>query len=253
VNLQNFPRGDKVVKRAIVPRLGVLSFFDYSAIEPRLFAYYAAKMGFPEMAKMVRDGIDPYTAVAALIEQKESITPEERQHWKVFFLSLMYGGGLRTIMAQFDCNTKQARSMVNQFHENFPAVRSIQDTVARVSAQRGYILGIDGRHLHPEPHGEHKMLNKLIQGGAAGIMKQATLLVHRELQRGGLWGLTSRIISIVHDELQIDGPERDVEWLHKNVPALMVHAEVNEVVPIEVDHEVSTTNWAEKIPYDEWR
>jgi DNA polymerase I-like protein with 3'-5' exonuclease and polymerase domains len=252
VNLQNIPRSDKVVKRAIVPRLGALSFFDYSAIEPRLFAYYAAEMGFPEMAEMVRAGIDPYTAVAALIEQKEDITPEERQHWKVFFLSLMYGGGLRTIMAQFNCNTKQARSMVNQFHENFPAVRSIQDTVARVSAQRGYILGIDGRHLHPEPHGEHKMLNKLIQGGAAGIMKQATLRVHNWLVEND-HDLQSRIISIVHDELQIDGPTDDVGELHRQVPALMIHEKVNAVVPIEVDHEVSTTNWAEKIPYDEWR
>lgn len=254
MNLQNIPRSDKVVKRAIVPRLGALSFFDYSAIEPRLFAYYAAKMGFPEMATMVKDGIDPYTAVAALIEQKDNITPEERQHWKVFFLSLMYGGGLRTIMAQFNCNTKEARRMINQFHENFPAVRSIQDTVARVSAHRGYILGIDGRHLHPEPNGEHKMLNKLIQGGAAGIMKAATLRVHNWLvSRGRFPGMQSRIISIVHDELQIDGPERELHVLNDQVPKWMIHETVNEVVPIEVDHEVSTTNWAEKVPYDEWR
>jgi len=248
VNLQNIPKTDQVVKRAIVPRLGALSFFDYSAIEPRLFAYYAAKMGDPSLAKRIKDGRDPYTAIATLITEQETVTKEERQHWKVFFLSLMYGGGLRTIMAQFNCNTKEARRMINQFHENLPAVRSIQGTVARVSEQRGYIVGIDGRHLHPEPNGGHKMLNKLIQGGAAGIMKEATLRTHRHLA-----GWESQIISIVHDELQIDGPEDEVDLLNAQVPEWMVHETVNAVVPIEVDHEVSTTNWADKIPYTDWK
>lgn len=275
MNLQNIPRTDKTIKRAIIPKLGALSFFDYSAIEPRLFAYYAAKMGYPEMAKMVNDGIDPYTAVAKLIEQRDDITPEERQHWKVFFLSLMYGGGAKTIQLQFNCDRKQAKKMIDQFHGNFPAVRGLQDTVGRVAARRGYIVGIDGRHLHPEPYGEHKMLNKLIQGGAAGIMKQAIVRVHNALSSKSMHIGTgtrptdpdislpqhvnlmqqprSQIISVVHDELQIDGPKYELQFLNNMVPRLMVHPEVNHVVPIEVDHEVSTTSWADKIPYDEWR
>jgi DNA polymerase-1 len=250
MNFQNIPRDDKTIKRAIIPVLGALSFFDYSAIEPRLFAYYAAKMGDPDLAKMVKDGIDPYTAVAMLIAQKDNITREERQHWKVFFLSLMYGGGLKTIKKQFGCTQAEARKMVNQFHKNLPAVRSLQDTVGRVSARRGYVVGIDGRHLHPEPFGEHKMLNKLVQGGAAGIMKQAIVRVHGSLK---IEGYESRIVSVVHDDLWIDGPHHEVMSLHERVPSLMIHEEVNEVVPIEVEHEVTTTNAAEKQPYDEWR
>jgi len=275
MNFQNIPRDDKTIKRAIIPKLGALSFFDYAAIEPRLFAYYAELMGHPSMAQMVRDGIDPYSAVARLIEQKESVTKEERQHWKVFFLSLMYGGGAKTIQLQFGCSKKQAFAMIDQFHENFPAVRALQDTVARVSKSRGYIVGIDGRHLHPEPWGEHKMLNKLIQGGAAGIMKQAIVSVHRALSTDSLIVGTgsrapdpsdtlpthvtlrrrpqSQIISVVHDELQIDGPEWELAWLNERVPQLMVNATVNAVVPIEVEHEVSTTSWADKVPYDEWK
>lgn len=275
MNFQNIPRGDLTIKRAIVPKLGALSFFDYAAIEPRLFAYYAAKMGHPEMAKMVNDGIDPYSAVARLIEQRDDITKDERQHWKVFFLSLMYGGGAKTIQAQFGCSKKAAYAMIDQFHENFPAVRSLQDTVARVSARRGYIVGIDGRHLHPEPWGEHKMLNKLIQGGAAGIMKQAIVRVNTALSTPSMHVGTgtrpydpdaslpqhvnlmqtpkSHIISVVHDELQIDGPVNELLYLSNVVPQLMAHPEVASVLPVEVDHEVSTTSWADKVPYDEWK
>ena len=249
MNFQNIPRDDKTIKRAIIPKLGALSFFDYSAIEPRLFGYYAAKMGHPELAKMVNDGIDPYTAVAMLIEQKDNISKDERQKWKVFFLSLMYGGGIKTIRKQFGVDYAEAKRMVNQFHTNFPAVRALQDTVGRVSSRRGYIVGIDGRHLHPEPFGEHKMLNKLVQGGAAGIMKQAIVRVHEHMTGR----LESHIVSIVHDDLWIDGPLGEVEYLHHKIPVLMRHEEVNSVVPIEVDHEVTTTNAAEKQPYDEWR
>lgn len=252
MNFQNIPRDDKTIKSCIVPKLGALSFFDYSAIEPRLFAYYAAKTGDSALADQINGGSDPYTAIAQLITQKEKLTKAERQHWKVFFLSLMYGGGAKTIMAQFDCNRAAAYKMIDQFHANLPAVRSLQDTVARVSARRGYIVGIDGRHLHPEPHGEHKMLNKLIQGGAAGIMKQAIVRTHNYLSTND-HDLNSHIISIVHDELQIDGPVDDLGELHRQVPPLMLHEEVNSVVPIEVDHEVSVTSWADKVPYDEWK
>lgn len=259
MNFQNIPRDDKVIKRAIVPRLGALSFFDYAAIEPRLFAYYAHEMGHPQMAEMVRAGIDPYSAVARLIEQKDDITKDERQHWKVFFLSLMYGGGVRTIQAQFDCTSAEAKRMINLFHRNFPAVRSLQKSIERVATRRGYIIGIDGRHLHPEQYGEHKMLNKLIQGGAASIMKQAIVRCHTYLSRDALLPgfddepLQSRIISVVHDELQIDGPESELRLLNVTIPKLMAHPKVNEVVPVEVDHEVSTTTWADKIPYEDWK
>lgn len=250
MNFQNIPRDDKVIKRCIVPKLGALSFFDYSAIEPRTFAYYAAKMGHPALAKMVNEGIDPYTAVARQIEARDDITSEERQHWKVFFLSLMYGGGVNTIMLQFKCSRREAKLMIDQFHRNFPAVRELQDQVAAVSERRGYIVGIDGRHLHPEPFQSHKMLNKLIQGSAAGIMKAAIVRVNGYLQSDGL---ESHIISVVHDELQIDGPKREVGVLHQQVPFLMRWPEMHEVVRIDVDHEVSTTSWADKRPYDEWK
>lgn len=236
--------------------LGRSASFDYSQIEPRLFAFYAAKMGYPEMAKKLNDGMDAYTAVAKLIEQRDSITDIERQTWKKVFLSLMYGGGVPAIQVYLGCSKPEARTAIDKFHENFPAVRSIQAIVARVSARRGYIVGIDGRHLHPEQWGEHKMLNKLIQGGAAGIMKQAIVKVHRFIEAGGILpdgGSVPQIISVVHDELQIDSAVGGLPALHDVVPKLMVNEEVNSVVPIEVGHEVSTASWADKIDYDEWR
>jgi DNA polymerase I len=245
MNFQNIPRDDPTVKRAIIPKLGALSFFDYSAIEPRLYGYYATQVGHPELVTMVKAGIDPYTAVAQLITEKEEVTKDERQHWKVFFLSLMYGGGMKTIMEQFDCNKKTAWSMIDQFHENLPGVQHLQELTLSQVHKNGHIKGLDGRHLHLEQWGEHKLLNKLIQGGAAAIMKQATIRVHKHLTGR----LQSHIVNIVHDDLWIDGPLGELEYLSRKVPELMAHEGVNEVIPIEVEHQWSKTNAAEKELY----
>lgn len=188
-----------------------------------------------------------------LVTGRGKVSKEERQTWKIMFLSLMYGGGVRTIQEQFGVDQAEAKRMIRKFHNGWPAVRELSDSVQRVAARRGYIIGIDGRHLHPEQFGEHKLLNKLIQGSAAGIMKRALLNIGRHLWKDPL--LESRPIATVHDSVLWDGPVEEVEVLHNVVPELMRAGfeHVHETVPILVDHEVSTTNWAEKIAYDEWR
>jgi DNA polymerase-1 len=256
MNLQNIPRDDLTIKRAIIPKLGALSFFDYAAIEPRLFAYYAAEMGHPNLSQRIIAGYDPYTAIATTVLQKDNITKEERQVWKRVFLGILYGAGVKRVRETWIYETgetitmKQATKIRDTFNETIPELKQMQSMVERVSARRGYIVGIDGRHLHPEPFGGYKMLNKLIQGSAAGIMKQAIVRVNNWIQK---YQGDAQIISVVHDELQIDSTLDLVERLHGHVPALMTHEKMNAVVPVEVDHEVSTTSWAEKAPYDEWR
>lgn len=237
-----------------MPKRGAFSFFDYKAIEPRLTAYFAAKIGYPEFAEQIRAGVDSYTAVAKLVTGKDEVTDEERQDWKRTYLSLLYGGGVKTIQLQFpELNRAQAKAMIDTFHDNWPAVNELQARVQRQHQRRGYIVGIDGRHLHMEEYGEHKLLNKLIQGSAAGLMKQALRNAHRFLTRTGPPYLESRMVSVIHDELILDGPVHELEELNQEIPPLMVVREdVNEIVPILVDHEVSITTWADKVGYEEW-
>lgn len=252
MNFQNIPRHDKVVKRAIVPKLGALSSFDYSQIEPRLTAYFAAKIGHPEFAEKIKTGGDSYTAVAQLITGKEELEDAERQLWKQTYLSLLYGGGVTAVQRYQEGMTRaQAKNLINTFHDNFPAVRALQDMTIAVHKRRGYIKSLGGRRLHMEEFGEHKLLNKLIQGSAADVMKQGLINVHDELRQ--VPHIRSHMISVVHDDIWFDGPTDELPWLHRFVPRLMdAFPEVSEIVPILVGHEVSTTNWAEKVPYEEW-
>lgn len=248
MNFQNIPRDDKVVKAAFVPRDGcVFSFFDYQQIEPRILAYFASLKGDPALAKRMIDGLDPYTAILVSV-YGDKITPEQRQEGKIMFLSLMYGGGVRTIQEQFNVSQAEARKMVNKFHKGLPIVRKLQDGVAATAASRGFVRTPWGRHLHPEQYGEHKLLNKLIQGSAAHLMKRALLLCEQ-------WAIEQKIqsqmLSVVHDEIVWEGPHQELALLNENVPRLMAQAgdPIQSLVPIGVDHEVGVLNMADKQDY----
>jgi len=264
LNWQNVPRDDKTIKRAVLSKRGALVFADYSQVEPRLTAYFAAKIGHPEFAERIKAGIDSYTAVAQLITGKEEVTPEERQDWKRTYLSLLYGGGVRTIQAQYPgISFSDAKGIIKTFHTNWPAVRALQNMVELTARDRGFIRTPWGRQLHPEEFGEHKLLNKLIQGSAADLMKHAILRVDRGLSGHiplsptnpfvGSDRFESRMVSVVHDELILDAPESEVPYLAELLPRWMsepaTDVGINEIVPITAEVEWSTTSWADKEEY----
>jgi DNA polymerase-1 len=253
VNWQNIPADLKVVRRAIVPKGdGVISSFDYSKIEPRLLAYFASKKGDDTLADYLRRGVDPYRAVIGPVYGKrhDELTEREYKDGKILFLSLVYGAGVRSVTAAFGVSKPEAKERINQFHSAWPIVRRLQDDVVRVCNRRGYIRTPWGRPLRLEQFGEHKMLNKLVQGSAAHMLKRSLIRVDRWLETQDL---ASHMILNVHDEIDFDGPADEVAHLHEHVPALMVEELIAPVVPILVDHEVSPTNWAEKLDYDEWK
>lgn len=255
MNWQNVPRDDKTIKRAVLPKRGALVFADYSQIEPRLTAYFADRVGHGDFAEKIRSGVDSYTAVARLAAGKEDITEEERQDWKRTYLSLLYGGGVRTIQAQYpELDYLGAKALIQTFHRNWPAVRALQDMVVTVHNDRGFIRTPWGRQLHAEKDGEHKLLNKLIQGSAADLMKHAILEVDRGLRANDF---EARMVSVIHDELILDAPEREVEALAQRLPYWMAYPAmqvgIEAVVPIPVDFEVSSETWADKTSYEEWR
>jgi DNA polymerase-1 len=259
MNFQNIPRDDKVVKRAFVPRPGnVFHMFDFQKIEPCLLAYFAAKKGDPSLAAKIRDGYDPYVAILSAM-YGDDITPEQRTEGKILFLSLMYGGGARTIMLQFNISQAEAKAMIREFHKSLPVVRRLQDGVVATAQARGYIRTPWGRHLHLEEYGEHKLLNKLIQGSAAHLMKRAMIFVDDALQGAVTeWGVGNIMgLSVVHDEIILEGPHSEAKRMHEAIPYLMTtvacgDTDIMDVVPIRVDHEVAVTSMADKRDYAEY-
>ena len=258
-----------MVKRAFVPKRGAFSFFDYSQIEPRYFAYFVAlALKDDTIVQWYREGRDVYREIAGRVFNKpaDQITDEERQDGKVWFLMSLYSAGPKKIAAETGMSYKDALAFYKQFHEGLPWIKQLSNprpkneramhfwepgAIERIYAKRGFLRTPHGRHLHAEQWGEHKLLNKLIQGSAADLMKAALLRVDDWLLSRP--DLESRMVSVIHDEIIFDGPEHEVTVLHEHIPELMREDFLTAVVPIDVDHEVSTTNWAEKIGYDEWK
>lgn len=268
MNFQNIPRDDKTIKRAFIPKRGAFSFFDYSQIEPRFFAYYVATaLGDTTVADWYREGRDVYREIAgrALGKAADEVTEDERQHGKVWFLMSLYGAGPRKVSETLGIPYGEAKDFYLAFHDGLPWIKQLSNpkpktergmrywqpgVIEQVYARRGFLRTPHGRHLHAEQWGEHKLLNKLIQGSAADLMKAALLRTDRWIRSDP--DLQSRMVSVIHDEIILDGPEDELETLHEHVPELMREDWLTAVVPIEVDHEVSTTTWAEKVAYEAW-
>jgi DNA polymerase-1 len=254
VNWQNIPADLKVVRRAIIPKDdgGAISSFDYSKIEPRLLAYFASKKGDDTLAGYLRSGRDPYKAVVSEMYGKaeHELTEREYKDGKILFLSLIYGGGVKTVMEQFGIPRAEAKARINRFHDAWPIVRYLQDDVVRLANKRGFIKSPWGRPFHLEEFGEHKLLNKLVQGSAAHMLKRSLIRIDRWFKSQDL---ASHMILNVHDEVDTDGPEDEVEYLHEHIPRLMVEDNIAAIVPILVDHEVSPHNWGDKLDYYDWK
>lgn len=245
MNVQNIPRTQKDVKRGFIPKLDAFFFFDYKAIEVRLLAYYLA-IGIKDysLVNEITEGLDPHYETAKGLYGREDISDEERQVGKTLNFSIIYGGGTKTIIRQLGVDYKEARRLLDAYHDTRPGINRLRDSIAAALDQRGYLINASGRHLHVEE--PHKALNALIQGSAADVMRQACINVSRFFDDHAC---ASHIVNIIHDELMIDAVQDEYDLVTHTVPKLMVPTEINKIIPIEVDCEFSTTNWADKGEY----
>ncbi len=245
MNVQNIPRSQKDVKRAFVPKLDAFLFFDYKAIEVRLLAYYLARgIGDKSLASEINTGADPHRITAQGLYQREDISDEERQVGKTLNFSIIYGGGTPTIMRQLGVNFKEAKRLLNAYHETRPGIKLLNQSIAETLDMRGYIQSLYGRRLHVLE--AHKALNALIQGSAADLMRDAVVRVNQHLYSN----YATHIVNIVHDEIILDADKNEIKQLVSVIPSLMGNKEVEQFVSVDTDCEISYTNWADKEPYD---
>ena len=269
MNFQNIPRKDKVIKKAIRPKLDALVYFDYEQIEYRLLAYYLyEQLGERRMVEAFRAGLDPHTETAKLIldavgiEYDSPMSDYHRQVGKTGNFSIVYAGGKPTIIRQlsregWDVDDALAARILGAIKETMPEVAALYDEVNATLDQRGYIKTLWGRHLRPDPtimekkgkrSAYRKMVNALIQGCAADLMRNGLREIHTGLHTEGL---RSHLVNVVHDEVAIDAPGDELESLSVLVPVWMGAPVVEEILPVTTSMEVSYTTWADKEPYKE--
>ena len=184
---------------------------DASGLELRALGAQLAYFDGGEYAKLVsNDGFDIHTYNAQLFgifDGKGEIKKATRDVAKTLIYAVLYGAGakkLGTILgATLNEHQQQelGRKTIDTFYKNLPAIKKLKDKVDEKVVNRGYLKGIDGRHL--QIRSRHSALNQLLQSTGAIAVKKATCILYRDLYKAGMkWGCHYGFVAHVHDEIQ---------------------------------------------------
>ena len=240
-NLQQIPARNKGhgedfsqdMRSLFLPEEGMmLAAMDYSQIEAVLLAHFAQGPQAEWFREQMRAGADLHNIVMGMT----GIT--YRPVVKTFNYGCIYGMGWQTAMEKnYVLFEKLARSegkdiesftkeIYYNYHKKFPVVKDTMAWAQDIARAYGYIDTMGGRRLHkPTPQYDpvtgkindylYKMLNKLIQGTAADILKQALITA----DEAGIYDVLTLHL-LVHDEqvnsvpFTKEGTEAAVELQH---------------------------------------
>lgn len=219
-NLQNVPapntdHGRAIRNLFIAPPGHKLIVADYSQIEPRVIASMSQD---PIMLDNYRTGGDIYTTVGTTMGV-------DRKAGKVLVLSMAYGVGPDKIARQIGCSTTEARKLLTDFEDKFPAVNKYKALVIGVAKNLGYVSTILKRRRYlPEiksaniglrASAERQAFNTRIQGSAADIIKLAMIRAYEQIPK------ESKLILTVHDELVTLAPDNLVDQTKEAIRVAM--------------------------------
>jgi DNA polymerase I-like protein with 3'-5' exonuclease and polymerase domains len=214
LNVQNIPKRDDVwgpiIRGLFVPYHRDWRWLtaDYSQLQYRLLAHYAAVIGYPALAKAYRENPD-----IDFHQMCADLTGTPRKQAKNINFGLVFGMGKGKLARSLGVSESKGEELLAQYHENLPAVRATYDKLAERVNEKGQIKTLGGRlrrfhsaedarargwkvHKNEKYVGAHKGLNALLQGGEGDMMKR-TMVALRPVAKeyGALLHLT------VHDEL----------------------------------------------------
>lgn len=226
-NLQQIPARNKGhgkdfsqdMRALFLPERGrMLAALDYSQIEAVLLGHFAKGQQAEWFREQLRSGVDLHNIAMSMT----GIT--YRPVVKTFNYGCIYGMGWRTAMDKnytlFEKLATEENKDVETFtkeiyynyHNKFPVVKDTMEWCQNVAKAQGYIDTMGGRRLHkPKPAYDpvtckindfiYKMLNKLIQGTAADILKTAIV----KADEAGLYDILDLHL-LVHDEQVVSVP-----------------------------------------------
>lgn len=192
---------------------GMIMEVDFSAMELRVMSSLA---GCKEMIDAFSHGRDIHRLVAGQVHHKDpdDITKEERYSGKWANWTLLYGGGVGTLVSLYGLSYEEAEKVVDGYYRIFPEVKWWQDSSKKSIVNNRYVESIWGRRqyldrLFKRAEGNdsyrasivRSAINAQIQGPASDVLLAAGIIVHDLLEQEGY---TAYIVDVVHDSLIID-------------------------------------------------
>lgn len=168
---------------------------DASGLELRCLAHYMARYDGGAYGKIILEG-DIHS------ENQKAAGLPTRDNAKTFIYGFLYGAGDEKLGQIIGKGSREGKRLKENFLKRTPALKRLREDVAAAVEKRGYLRGIDGRHLHIRS--PHAALNTLLQSAGALLVKQATINLYQELTRRGYeFGNHWAMVAHVHDEYQL--------------------------------------------------
>lgn len=206
-NLQNIPKDKEggQLRQVIVPEPGhVLVAVDYSQMEYWGFAH---QCGDPQLKADLAGAIDIHSRTACrLLERPDGadVTKAERALGKTFNFAMLFGAADWKLQKQLEAETHRpwSRALIaaqrRAFTQRYPMAVNWAGMITR-SAESGVTREDPfGRRYQANPRRAYAMVNWLVQGYCAGVMKRALLAADGA-------GLDLRMV--IHDEVIASVPD----------------------------------------------
>lgn len=170
---------------------------------------------------------------------------------------ILYGSGLNGILTNpslADFPTEALTKIYNAQKTSYPQLAQFQKMIMNRAKQSGIVYNIQGRGYEqgfPKErdrngdiaYGEsYKAVNYLVQGEAAGVLKQCMIRVYKYIKDNNL---KTKMLLNIHDEIGYMVPKDEIEHIVK-IQDIMQDIEWWDMHAVS-DMEVATTSWAEKI------
>ena len=237
-NMQNWPRDDLRLRYLVRAEPGnKLVTADLDSIEGRLFGAYAG--GRVRDILMNDDDWHSITANSVGLSDRRrssgAIEPK-RQRGKTFNYAMIYGAGVRSLRKAFGVSQEEARQMIMRYHSAYPEVVKLQQDMEWVLQRRGYVKTAWGRRQRLPERNAYMLVNYVIQGTAAEILKAAAVRLHKA-------GVP--LVLPVHDELIAECDEKDApEVAHMIQEAMTDHPRITAKMPLVAEAKI-VDRWSE--------
>ena len=216
--------GDECRALFTAPEGWMLVGTDAAALELRALGAWLAHFDSGEYAKLVStDGFDIHSYNAKLFgiwDGEGEIEKSQRNLSKSCIFAVCYGAGARKVGSLFYPKESEQKMMVkgkeviDTFYKRLPAIKKLKDKIGERVMARGYLTGIDGRHL--QIRSAHSALNQLLQSTGAVLMKKATCILYDDLADIDLIHHKDyAFCGFFHDEWQLAVKPEHVETVQK--------------------------------------
>jgi DNA polymerase-1 len=254
-NLQNIPIRTEIGKKiraAFIPEKKddkILSL-DYSQIELRMVAHFS---GDKELKRAFEQDKDIHTYVASQIYNVDikDVTSEMRSRCKAVNFGLIYGQGAFGLSKTTGMSVSEAKKFIDEYFKRYKSIQQFKKNAIMEAKKSGFaeticgrrrnITGLESKNGNVRSQAERLVINTLIQGSSADLIKIAMIKIQERIEKEKL---PAKMILQIHDELVFEADGKQAEKLAKVFSSEMTNA-IKLNVPLKVDITIGRSWMAE--------